>query len=162
MPPINETQFQDFRRIDSGMALKPIFQWSAIARADSYELIVSTGPPFENPTILKANDYALPSTAWECNINLNYNTTYYWKVRAISSDTHSAWSAVSAFTTTPPALEESPPEETSQPPTPPTPPAPPPQSTTPDWMKYLLGALLAALVLLSVIVLVLVSGMRRS
>jgi len=111
-------------------------------------------------TTLKTDSYALPSTAWKCNINLNYETTYYWKVRAISSDTCSAWSAVSAFTTSSP-LEESLSEEVPQPPTPPTPPASPPQSTTPDWMKYLLGALLAALVLLSVIVLVLVRGIRR-
>jgi hypothetical protein len=143
------------------MPLKPIFQWGAIAGADSYELIVSTDPSFENPTILKTDSYALPSTAWKCNINLNYETTYYWKVRAISSDTCSAWSAVSAFTTTSPPLEESLSEEVPQPPTPPTPPASPPQSTTPDWMKYLLGAVLAALVLLSVIVLVLVRGIRR-
>ncbi len=141
----------------NGIPLKPIFQWGAIAGADSYELIVSTDPSFGNPTILKTDSYALPSTAWECDINLNYNTTYYWKVRAISSDTHSAWSAVSAFTTTSPPQEESSPEA---PPQPPPPSAPPPQSTTPDWMKYSLGALLAAVVLLSVIILVVMRGKR--
>ena len=148
---------------DSGIPLKPIFQWSAIAGADSYELVVSTDASFENPIILKVDDYALPSTAWQCNIDFNYDTTYYWKVRAISSDTHSAWSAVSAFTTKPPPLEEPPPEEPSEPPPeePPESPAPPPLPTTPDWVKYLIGALLAAVVVLSVIVLVLVRGMRR-
>jgi hypothetical protein len=83
----------------SGVSVSPIFQWSAIAGADSYELMVSTSATFDNPTILKTDGYALPSTAWQCNISLNYDTTYYWKVRAVSADSCSAWSAVSAFTT---------------------------------------------------------------
>jgi hypothetical protein len=85
----------------SGVPIEPIFQWSAIAGADSYELMVSTFATFDNPTILKTNDYALPSTAWQCNISLNYDTTYYWKVRAVSANSCSAWSAVGAFSTEP-------------------------------------------------------------
>ncbi len=143
-----------------GMSLKPVFQWGATAGAESYELIVSTDPSFENPIVLKAGDYALPNTAWECDINLNYGTTYYWKIRAINSDTYSAWSAASAFTTESPLLPVGSLAEQS-PPQPPTPlPSALPQSTTPDWMKYLLGALLAAVVLLAAIVLVLVRRIR--
>ena len=85
----------------TGVAVKPIFQWSAIAGADSYELVVSTEAALDNPTILKTDAYALPTTAWQCNITLNYDTTYYWKVRAISANTCSPWSAVSAFSTEP-------------------------------------------------------------
>ncbi len=140
---------------------RPLFQWGATAGADSYELIVSTDSYFGNPIVLKTGDYALPGTAWECSITLNYDTTYYWKIRAINSDTYSAWSAVSAFTTESPPLQvgsliEQPPSP--QPPTPPS--STLPQSTTPDWMKYLLGALLAAVVLLAAIVLVLVRRIR--
>ena len=147
----------------SGIPLEPVFQWSDVAGADSYELVVSTDASLENPTILKVDDYALSSTAWQCNISLDYDTTYYWKVRAISSDTYSAWSAVSAFTTeSPPSpLEEPSPEEAQEPQEPPSPPPPAPQPTTPDWVKYLFGALLATVVLLSVIILMLVRGMRR-
>jgi len=148
----------------SGTPLKPIFQWSAVAGADSYELVVSTDASCENPTILKVDDYALPSTAWECNINLNYDTTYYWKVRATGSDTQSAWSAVSAFTTKSPPLEQPlpSPEKLPEPPDPPGPPASAsPQPSTPDWVKYLVGALLASIVLLSVIILMLMKHIRR-
>jgi hypothetical protein len=146
----------------SGVPLKPVFQWSDVAGADSYELIVSTDASFGNPTILKIGDYALPSTAWECNINLNYDTTYYWKVRAINSDTYSAWSAVSAFTTEPSPLPPEEPQALQEPPAPsPPPPSAPSPPTMPDWVKYLFGALLAAVVLLSVIILVLVRGIRR-
>lgn len=147
----------------SGIPLEPVFQWSDVAGADSYELVVSTDASLQNPTILKVDDYALSSTAWQCNISLDYDTTYYWKVRAISSDTYSAWSAVSAFITeSPPSpLEEPPPEEPQEPPAPPPPSSAPPQPTTPDWAKYLFGALLATVVLLSVIILTLVRGIRR-
>jgi len=143
--------------------LKPVFQWNSIAGADSYELIVSADASLSNPSILKEGTYALPSTAWECNINLNYNTTYFWKVRATNGDTYSDWSAVGAFTT------ESSPEETLAPaptiPPSPTPPSPPPpaspQSTTPDWIKYLIGALILTIILMLVTMVVLVILVKR-
>jgi hypothetical protein len=94
----------------SGVTLKPILQWSAMAGADRYELLVSTESSFASPVIIKTGDYALPSTAWRCDVTLDYNATYYWKVRAIGSGTSSAWSAAGAFTT------ESPPEQTALPP----------------------------------------------
>ncbi|MFC1932912.1 hypothetical protein ACFLXU_04710 [Chloroflexota bacterium] len=93
------------------MPIKPVFQWSAIAGATSYELLVSTVASFSNPTILKIGDYALPATAWQSKINLDYNTTYYWKVRAAGSNSYSAWSAVGAFTTESPPAQPSPPTE---------------------------------------------------
>jgi hypothetical protein len=112
----------------SGVSVKPIFQWSAIAGADSYELVVSTRAEFDNPTVLKTDSYALPSTAWQCNLSLDHDTTYYWKVRAVNGDTHSAWSAVGAFSTRPPPLEvESPPGP---------PPLPPSHSF--DWTEWLM------------------------
>jgi photosystem II stability/assembly factor-like uncharacterized protein len=83
----------------TGVSLKPIFQWSAVAGANGYELVVSTHSAVDNPTILKTGTFLLPNTAWETNIELDYDTTYYWKVRAVSADTYSPWSAVSAFTT---------------------------------------------------------------
>ena len=83
----------------SGVPVKPVFQWTAVAGADAYELLVSTDANFANPSIIKKDDYALSATAWQCDLSLNYDTTYYWKVRAISASTRSAWSAVGAFTT---------------------------------------------------------------
>jgi hypothetical protein len=105
---------------------------------------VSTDTSFANPIIIKIGAYALPATAWQCDLSLSYDTTYYWKVRAIGSNTHSAWSAVSAFTT------ESPPLEPSSP--------PPVQQTTPDWVMWLMylgGALLLTMlaVLITMIIL---------
>jgi hypothetical protein len=123
------------------MPLKPIFQWSAIAGADSYELLVATDASFTNPIIKRVGADALPATAWQSDINLDYDATYYWKVRASGSSGYSAWSAVSVFTTESP-LELTPP----QPPQPPQSPPSSPQPTIPDWMKYLAGGLLLTIV----------------
>ncbi|GAH93439.1 unnamed protein product, partial [marine sediment metagenome] len=109
---------------------------------------------------IKCDDYALPSTAWQGEPGLEPDTTYYWKVRAVSSGTYSAWSAVGAFATeTEVALE---PLAT------PAPQAPPPSSpptlsylTTPDVILYVLGALLLTIVLLIITLLVVVIRLSR-
>jgi len=188
-----------------GVSIKPLLQWNAIAGADAYELLVSTEVSFALPSTSKVGDYSLPTTAWQCNVSLDYETTYYWKIRAVSSDTYSAWSTVSAFTTEspppPPPTQPEPPAEimpeppaaaTSTPtltmPTPaafpnpfsatppeltpasppfpapqPSPPAPTPAQfpIPPNWVIYLIGALLLTVILALVIVLMLVVGIRR-
>ena len=140
----------------SGVSVIPIFQWSAIAGADGYELVISTEADLGNPTILKTGDYALPTTAWQCNIALNYNTTYYWRVRAISADTCSAWSAVSAFTTElPPSAQlASTPEPT------------PPQSHSddsewPDWLIPLGIVFLLVIVMILITLIIVVIRVTR-
>jgi len=145
----------------TGVAIKPVFQWSGIAGADSYELIVSTEPSLANPTILKVEAYALPGTAWQSNVSLNYDTAYYWKARAIGSDTKSDWSAVGAFTTeSPPSPPPPSPPPAAESPLPPSPP-PPPQPTVPHWVVYLVGGLLMTIILLLITTLVLVTGIKR-
>ncbi len=141
------------------MPVKPLFQWSAIAGAEAYELMVSADPRFSNPVILKTGDYALSDTAWQSNINLNYDTTYYWKIRALGSGTNSTWSAAGAFTTTSPPVPSSSPTLVPSPPPPPL--TPPAQETTPEWVKYLIGALLLVIILLVVILLTVILVIRR-
>ena len=38
------------------------------------------------------------SATWNCNIKLEYATSYFWKVRAIGADSYSEW-GMNAFTT---------------------------------------------------------------
>jgi len=142
-----------------GVSLKPIFQWSAIADADRYELIVSTDIDFGNPTIIKCDDYALPSTAWQGNPSLEPDTTYYWKARAISSGTYSAWSAVGAFATESALGTVASPAPQAAPP--PSSPSALPQLTTPDMMLYVLGALLLTIILLIITLVVVVIRLSR-
>jgi hypothetical protein len=127
--------------------------------------------------------FQLPATAWQGNLDLDPGTTYYWKVRAISADTKSAWSAVGTFTTelpSPSVAQPSAPPTTmtplpapssaapSMPPTPPQPeqPVPPALSTpsehTPDWVVYLIGALILVIILLIATIVVLAFGLKRS
>ncbi len=83
----------------SEVSIKPLFQWNAVAGADAYELLVSADVHFDSPSIIRTGDYALFTSAWQSDVSLDYGTTYYWRVRAINSDTNSAWSATGAFTT---------------------------------------------------------------
>jgi len=166
---------------EAGVPVKPLFQWSAVAAAISYELLVSSDIQFSNLVINRTGDFSLPATAWQGNLDLAPGTTYYWKVRAISSDTKSAWSAISSFTTelpppspvqlsAPPVVmmpvpTPSPPvPSTPPPPSPPVPPAPSPAPAqlAPDWVIYLIGALLLTIILLIVTIMVLALGLKRS
>lgn len=167
---------------EAGVPVKPLFQWSTVPEAISYELLVSSDIQFSNLVINRTADFSLPATAWQGNIDLDYGTTYYWKVRAVSADTKSSWSAVGSFTTelpTPSLAQPSTPSTIivpvpspppTTPPVPPTPPQPlPPTPTsptsiqqTPNWVIYLIGALLLAIILLIVAIMVLALGFRRS
>ena len=83
------------------VAIKPLFQWRAVRNAEGYELLVATDPSLARTRIAKTGAYALPGTTWKCDVSLNANTTYYWKVRAIGAKTKSVWSHISTFTTRP-------------------------------------------------------------
>jgi len=168
------------------VARKPVFQWDAVAGADSYEILVSTDVSFAIPVIQRVGSNALPATAWQSDTYLDYNTTYYWKVRGKSSNSYSAWSTVGAFTIesisahNPSTAPETPAPTVAEPeiPTIEIPPIeippleipaieippleiPAPQFTVPDWALYLGIALLATIVLLLVTLLVLVIKIGR-
>jgi hypothetical protein len=81
--------------------VKPIFQWSTIAANEKYDLLVAQDAAFDNVVINKTGDNALPGNAWQSDITLENNTTYYWKVKARSDKSFGAWSAVSVFITEP-------------------------------------------------------------
>jgi len=81
--------------------LKPIFQWSTINSASKYDLLVATDTAFTDIVIDKTGDNAADSNAWESDILLKNDTTYYWKVKARSQNSFGGWSAVGAFITEP-------------------------------------------------------------
>ncbi|MBN1863240.1 MAG: hypothetical protein JW790_06300 [Dehalococcoidales bacterium] len=151
----------------SGVDVRPGFQWRAVAEAEGYELVVSSEDSGHDPVILKTDDYCLSDTDWECNISLEYDTAYYWKVRAVTPAGRSDWSKLATFTTIPEPV--SPPGEVASPGTPVPPEAaesppkspPPALSNTPTWTEYALGALITSLVTLSVVVVLLLRKLRR-
>jgi hypothetical protein len=72
----------------------PLFTWEEVAGTSGYELWVDTDETFSNPNIYNGSD---PS--YQCQANLEMNTTYYWKVRGISGPLFSNWSDTWSFTT---------------------------------------------------------------
>ena len=79
----------------SAVPVKPSFSWPTVTGATGYEIIVSTDPDFG------IVDYAVSVTTNTFVISepLEYETTYYWGVRAISSAASGeAWRYLS-FTT---------------------------------------------------------------
>jgi hypothetical protein len=96
-----------------GVSIRPVFQWSAVIGAEAYELLVATDADFLHSIIVKMNEYALTTNVWQCDVSLDYSTHYYWKIRATTASTSSAWSSVSVFMTEaePTSDETTPPEE---------------------------------------------------
>jgi hypothetical protein len=78
-----------------------VFQWTSLAEAEAYELLIGREATFTEPAISRKEDSALPETAWQSDVRLEYDTSYYWKVRAIGANSSSAWSNVGAFTIQP-------------------------------------------------------------
>ena len=76
-----------------------MFQWTSVAGAEGYELEVSEQYDFSDAVIRLTGEDALPVNAWQSDVPLGYNTTYYWRVRAVNPETASAWSGVGVFAT---------------------------------------------------------------
>ncbi|MDP2916729.1 MAG: fibronectin type III domain-containing protein, partial [Dehalococcoidia bacterium] len=73
---------------------RPIFSWNSVSGAESYELELADNPFFANSQAKKP----LMNTVWAWDKDLEYSTTYYFRVRAISGKNVSDW-VQSVFTT---------------------------------------------------------------
>jgi len=95
------------------ITILPSFSWGAVVGAASYNILVADNPDFVSPITGTS-----PINAWTISEELEYSTTYYWKVWPISSTGAPAGTAViGVFTTevapTPPVVvEETPPQIT--------------------------------------------------
>jgi hypothetical protein len=93
--------------------LNPTFSWGVIAGATNYEFQLATDAGMIDLIVDATGVDALGNVLVYTltDITLDYNTTYYWRVRAISATSETEWSAVVGFTT----MAEPPPP--SEPPT---------------------------------------------
>lgn len=74
----------------------PLFAWSQVPRAQSYELQVSNNPEFTNPEL----SISLPDTAFVTQTPLSEQTTYYWRVRGVGAECGPGpYSTVASFKT---------------------------------------------------------------
>ena len=79
-------------------SLKPNFRWSTCAGATGYELQLALDESFHTLIIDKTGDKACINNVWSCDRPLQYDTTYYWRVRAMSGSRSGDW-AIGLFTT---------------------------------------------------------------
>jgi len=130
--------------------LSPTFEWSGIEWAEVYEYELALDPTttaggyFSTPLVALVGTDALVSTAWKCNTTLNYETRYYWHVKAIGVDTDTPWSDVGTFTT----MSKAAPPPTAQPPVV----IPPVEEITPAWIWAIV--IIGAILVIAVIVLI--------
>jgi hypothetical protein len=81
--------------------LNPTFQWTNVPRATGYEFQLAIDPLMEELIIDFSGDKPLGNTtAYKLTAyTLDYSTTYYWRVRAVSATSETDWSVIVAFTT---------------------------------------------------------------
>jgi photosystem II stability/assembly factor-like uncharacterized protein len=81
----------------TGISPTPALKWNAVIGATSYKLQVSSDSTLST---LVVNQSGLTSTSYNGGRLIN-NTTYFWRVKAVSASGESAWSSVRRFTTKP-------------------------------------------------------------
>jgi hypothetical protein len=129
----------------TNVSLMPTFAWNPADWATGYEWELA-----DNQNFSGATKKTLPTTAYALDTELDYSTTYYWRVRATSATSSSEW-AVGVFTTMGKAAPPPAP--------PPAPPAPPPEtiilpSPIPPFILWTIVGVGAALVIAVIILIV--------
>jgi hypothetical protein len=79
---------------DDDVILMPTFRWEAADWATGYQFQLADNANFTSPIVSET----VPTTAYVITVELDYSTTYYWRVRAVSSSSQSEWGA-GVFTT---------------------------------------------------------------
>ncbi|MBI5324538.1 MAG: aryl-sulfate sulfotransferase [Ignavibacteriae bacterium] len=72
------------------------FVWEPVSISSYYRLQVSDNHDFFNIIVDSSN---IADTTF--NLNLDYNTKYYWRIKAFNEDKQSTWSKTNTFTTSP-------------------------------------------------------------
>src|SRR5699024_4691225 len=72
-----------------------ILSWTKVKEAASYKLEVSTSKNFDKMVIRKES---ISDTSFKVK-DLDYSTTYYWRVMAANGDVSSPWSSTHSWNT---------------------------------------------------------------
>ena len=78
------------------MEVRPSFQWTAIGWADKYDLQVATSSAFGSSDMV-VNENLGNVQAYQPGSDLA-DGTYFWRVKAASSTSSTAWSSTGTFT----------------------------------------------------------------
>ena len=92
-------------------SINPTFTWGVIGGATNYEFQLAMDASFDSPIVDMSGADALGNVlVYKLDtMTLDYGTTYYWRVRAISATSETAWSAAVGFTTMAEPVETEPP-----------------------------------------------------
>jgi len=129
-----------------------VFNWGAFKYASGYEFQLANDSGMTDLLADMTGDSALGNiTSYKPESSLAYDSTYYWRVRAIkgTATAYSDWSAVVGFTTESEPVEPAPPIVIE-----PTPaPAPVPTPSTPGyiWAIISIGAVLVIVVIVLIV-----------
>jgi len=91
----------------TGIALTPAFSWSPVSGATKYEFALAVAP-FAKSFATPVASATVAETGIRPIVKLNYDMTYFWKVRAVAP-VAGPWSTVSNFTTLAEPVEPAPP-----------------------------------------------------
>lgn len=80
----------------TGVSSTPTLSWNAANAALSYTVGISLSPSFENHVLLET---AVTGTQLEVSSALQFETTYYWRVRSVNDTGNADWSLIFVFTT---------------------------------------------------------------
>jgi hypothetical protein len=78
----------------SSIPIRPTFAWNSAEWATGYEFVLADNEDFTDPLV----EETVADTVYALGFDLEYGTTYYWKVRAVSATSVSNW-ATGIFTT---------------------------------------------------------------
>jgi len=129
----------------TGVPVRPVFTWDSAGQSTGYEFVLARDSQFSDVLVSMTEADALTSTSWVCDRDLDYSTTYLWKVRASSVTSYSEW-VTGAFTTeaAPIAL---PPSQSS-----PLPSLPEPIPAIPFYLPIIIGLGVTLVIVLLVLV----------
>jgi len=82
----------------SNIMIQPAFSWDSIADATGYEFFLASDSEFNDVLVELIGRTSLSTTAWKCSIDLDYSSSYFWKVRGVSDISYGDW-VVSSFST---------------------------------------------------------------
>jgi len=138
---------------DSGISTMGVgFSWTSVVHADSYQFVLSPNANLSGALVSET----LSGTAFNYTGSLDYETVYYWQVKAFKGNVLLTTSSTGVFTTAvkpvppkDPVVVEVPPAQTIE--------IPPAEYITPTWIYAVIG-IGAALI---VVVIVLIVRTRR-
>jgi outer membrane protein assembly factor BamB len=79
------------------LVVLPTLSWQQVVAAETYEYQISKDGNFQESDIVQSG--SVSQTQVTLSDSLDFNHRYYWRVRTISLDITSSWSAVRSFTT---------------------------------------------------------------